>query len=102
MLDTGAEDLILYQQKVEGSISVRSTPKTKAFWSACIRPVVIRQVYLGSVRMKDTTWENLPAFILENAGKADDGIFDGVVGAKALGLRILNLDYQQGVISWIR
>lgn len=99
MLDTGAEDLILYKHKVDGQVPLTSTPATKTFWGAGGRPVKMRRVFLLQVEMKDTVWENLPAFLLETPENAE-GLLDGIVGPSALELKTLSFDFQQGLISW--
>jgi len=99
MLDTGAEDLILYRHKVEGEVALSPSPVTKSFWGAGGRAVKMRGVFLSNIAMKDTNWDSLPAFLLDAPESAED-LPDGIVGASALELKTLNLDFQQGVISW--
>jgi hypothetical protein len=99
MLDTGAEDLILFQNKVEGQVALSTSTVTKAFWGAGGKPIKMRQVFLSDVEMRGTVWANLPAFLLDTPA-GGQGYFDGIVGPSALELKTLNLDYEQGVISW--
>jgi predicted aspartyl protease len=99
MLDTGAEDLILYKHKVDGRFPLSLSSATKTFWGAGGRPVKMRRVFLSHVEMKDTVWANLPAFLLDTPAGVQ-GYFDGIVGPSALELKTLSFDFQQGVVSW--
>jgi predicted aspartyl protease len=99
MLDTGAEDLILYRHKVEGEVPVSPSTVTKAIWGGMGRPFKMRQVILSDARLKETVWEHLPAFLLDTPENAE-GFLDGIVGPSALELKTLSFDFQQGVVSW--
>jgi hypothetical protein len=59
----------------------------------------MHQVLLSDIERKDTVGENLRAFLMD-APESRGSYVDGIVGPSALQLKTLNLDFQQGVISW--
>lgn len=98
LLDTGAEQIVLYQDKVKGKLShVRKGSGTKQIrhvgGTARLKPIVVRQARIGN-----SLWNDLSAYLL-NVPCSRIGP-DGVLGVASLQLTVLNLDFEKHIVSW--
>jgi clan AA aspartic protease (TIGR02281 family) len=99
MLDSGAEDLILFQRRVGGRFSMNKTREVKGVQHSGGK-AELRKVQLSEVTIGPTGLAELEAFLME--GRVPDSGLDGVLGIRSLGLRKFSLDFQTNRISWER
>ncbi len=98
MLDTGAEDLILFSRGASDiPMKKRREKRTIRFLGG---KADMRRVDLSDVDMSGTSWEELPAYLLDVPNPFSN--LDGILGVASLGLKTLVLDFEQGRISWDR
>lgn len=96
-LDTGAEFLILYQLRTVGRVPMRRTGELLEI--RCLgRKAKLKQVHLQDVKLGSSAWEKLEAYVLDvRCPKSGP---DGVLGVASLGLKQLNLDFHNNIVSW--
>jgi predicted aspartyl protease len=99
LLDTGFSDLVLFARSIEGRIAFRRTGEMTDIRSAGGRKP-LEKVLLAEVRLGETEWRELPAYLLEAA--APMSRLDGVLGVASLRLKRLCLDFENGLMSWER
>jgi predicted aspartyl protease len=96
LLDTGFSDLVLFARSIEGRIAFRRTGEMTDIRSASGRKS-LEKVLLAEVRLGETEWRELPAYLLEAA--APMSRLDGVLGVASLRLKRLCLDFENGLMS---
>lgn len=99
LLDTGSGDIILYQSRVAASTRMKpSGEKSRIVFLG--GKATLKQVRLQDVSMGNTSWKELPGYLLDvRVGKSDP---DGILGVVSLGITRLNLDFQANKVSWER
>ncbi len=99
MFDTGAEHLILFQRNVEGRVAMSRTGEKEDIRYMGGK-ASLKGIRLTEVRMSETRWDALPAYLLE--GPVSDKHLDGILGVASLGLARIHLDFENSLISWER
>lgn len=99
MLDSGAEDLILYERRVGHRLAIGPSRGSKEVRHAGGK-TRLRKVRLSKISIGTTEWSELEAFLME--GGAGDSGLDGVLGIRALGLKRLTVDFRVNRIGWLR
>lgn len=99
MLDSGAGDeLILFLDRVKGRFSWTGTDQTRTIRHLGGK-TELRGVELSDVEMGESGWPKVKALLLE--GKtAGYGNLDGILGTGALDFASLQVDFQNGMLSW--
>lgn len=100
LLDTGAGDLILFRQQVNGLSKLKKTLFKKKIHHLGSEEEM-RLVVLPEVASGEMEWEDQKAYLLDSAANAYSDL-DGIAGITALGLDAFQLDFQKGQISWTR
>lgn len=100
LLDTGGTELILFAKRVKGRLPTR--PTGERFTSRSLTGKVrLTKVGPYSVTWGETQWKELDAYVMASHSPAY-GSLDGLLGTSALGLKLLRLDFDKGLISWVR
>jgi predicted aspartyl protease len=97
LLDTGFSELVLFARSIEGRMEFRRTGEMIDIRSAGGRKP-LEKIFLTDVRLGETEWKNLSAYLLE--GAAPISRMDGVLGPGSLKLSRLCLDFEKGLMSW--
>ena len=99
-VDSGAKDLILYEQRVKKLESATPTGERKSFqhFGASNR---LKGVTLSRVQLGDVCWSEVAGFLLrgEQWDAYPQGV-DGVIGLATLKLSRLHFDFQNKLLSW--
>jgi len=101
MIDTGAADLILFQNRLKDleGIHRTNTRKTIEHVGSSRR---VEKVHLLHVGLPDSKWKSLDAWILKGRIDGYPEEVDGVVGPTALSLSRITFDMTNGRMSWLR
>ncbi|MDA2927348.1 retroviral-like aspartic protease family protein [Acidobacteria bacterium AH-259-G07] len=100
-LDTGASGVVLFRDKVKDKLPMRRSKDLGVF----LAPAGIgrrQKVYLRSVLMGQTRWEELPAYLLDQQGSTFNERIVGNLGIATLDLKRIQFDFDNHRISWER
>ena len=100
VVDTGCGDLILFQRENRNWTGARRIQGKKVLGHAGGK-ARLGNVLLSDLTIAETKWDQLRAHLMETPTGAYPGI-DGVLGVRSLGLKRIQFDFQNGIISWQR
>jgi len=98
MFDTGANDLILYQRRLAGSIPGKRTQRKKTIYHLGAKERM-KMVRLSDVRMGQSQWEKVDGFLLDAPVESYEDLH-GMLGPSSLKLSRIHFDFQQNQVSW--
>ncbi|HLV01400.1 MAG TPA: aspartyl protease family protein [Acidobacteriota bacterium] len=98
LLDTAADQIVLYASKVKGKLSgVVKMEGVKQIRHVGgidrLKPVMMKKARIGN-----SQWKNLSAYLLDTSCCMKGP--DGVLGVAALQVAVLNLDFDNNIVSW--
>jgi predicted aspartyl protease len=103
LVDTGAQYLILFDQKGVDQLGESAfRPQTEAQTISNFGgDVQLRLVHLADVSVGGMEFRDQPAYLTQaNSGAVFD--FDGVLGVAALNLQRIDFDFERGRVGWVR
>ena len=98
-LDTGASGVVLFRDKVKDKLPLRRSQEVNK--RRLVSGLGRRQkVYLRSVLMGQTRWEEFPAYLLDQQGSTFNEGIVGNLGIATLDLKRIQFDFDNHRISW--
>jgi len=99
MFDSGAgNDLILFRERVKDRLSWTRTDENRTIQHLGGK-TELKGVELSDVRMGESSWSKVEALMLEEK-TAGYGTLDGILGTGALEFASIQVDFQNGLLSW--
>jgi predicted aspartyl protease len=98
MVDTGAKDLVLFENRVQDRLPPYSVEREKVSANIAGR-VRLRQVQLGSTHVGGLAFPSVTAFLME-APAVPVPDLDGLLGVVSLGFHRVTFDYPRQMVSW--
>jgi len=99
LLDTGAKDILLYQQNLKASIPGKWLPTTRRIYHLAGKEELTQMVCLHSVQFGQNRWERLKMFLVDRPIDCCRQ-FDGILGLPSLELSRVHFDFRLHQVSW--
>ncbi|MDA2925319.1 aspartyl protease family protein, partial [Acidobacteria bacterium AH-259-L09] len=95
LLDTGAGEVILFNRRVQGRLSMRPAGEEKTILYVGGK-TKLQKVYLSDVAIGGKQWKRFPAFLFDGPGHGSVN-FDGALGVSSLNFRRIHFDFERNV-----
>lgn len=97
-LDTGACGLMLYHTAVKDRFEMRKTDRIE-YRSHAGGRLRMEEVAVSGVSLGASTWDELPGYLMYGTESGNEHVM-GNLGPSCLGLKVLQLDFEKGELSW--
>jgi predicted aspartyl protease len=98
IVDTGANDLILYQRRLSGSVPGKRTQRQKTIYHLGAKERM-KMVQLSEVQIGQGRWERVDGYLLDAPVESDEDS-EGILGPTCLGFSRIHFDFRQNQVSW--